>query len=107
MAMAQSNKFDEDRLRVVRETRPSSTRGELEKAQELALQIEQLLATVGGDVPDSDTFRVRLARAHALSLLDELSVLLRPARGPSGAPCAPRETDEDASSTIRPVTSWR
>ncbi len=107
MALAHSEKLNDERLRVLRETAASSTREQLEKAQMLALQIERLLVNAGGDVPDSDTFRIRLARAHTLSLLDEISALLRPERGPGVAACESVDGEENTASGIRPVSSWR
>jgi hypothetical protein len=58
----------------------------LEQAQELAVQIETLLARLGQFDGHGDSFRVRLARAHTLSLLDQLTDLMR---GRPSVPPAP------------------
>jgi len=48
-----------------------------EQAEVLVVQLVALLTTLGDEVTTSDSFRVRLAKAHALSTLDELSEVLR------------------------------
>jgi hypothetical protein len=48
----------------------------LEQARALAAQVDRLLVNAGEKVLPADAFRVRLARAHALSLLDQLSELV-------------------------------
>lgn len=77
----------------------------LEEAQELAAQIERLLTSPRCNFPESDAFRVRLARAHTLSLLDQLSELLGPEDSGPGTHRALRDDDTHASSGIRPA--WR
>ena len=93
-----------------------STREALERAQELAEQVEDLLTHLGQEVADSDTIRVRLARAHTLSLLDQLSELLGPrssvarfatSYGPALPTFTFREDDEDTASGVRPLPAWR
>jgi hypothetical protein len=77
----------------------------LEQAHGLAEQIEGLLTELGHEVAESDNFRVRLARAHTLSLLDQLTELLQPR---SSAPprtvrsCVPHDDDPNAASGVRP-----
>ena len=100
MAMALDNQAKENRSRSVRADLRSA-KDLLEQAQALAAQIEELLTQLGREVPESDTYRVRLARAHTLSLLDQLSDLIapRPSRPPMRSCAAPGE--EDAASGVR------
>jgi hypothetical protein len=102
MAMALDNQAEENRSRSVRGDLMSA-KDLLEQAMGLAAQIEGLLTHLGREVPESDTFRVRLARAHTLSLLDQLSELLgpRPSHPPIRACAVPEEEDENAASGVR------
>ena len=108
MGTARENEVGEDRAKVLR---PGglSTRELLEEAQALAVQIEHLLTSPGCQTTDSDTLRIRLARAHTLSLLDQLSELLEPVSAKPGSSVrAPRDEEGDApSATRRPAPSWR
>jgi hypothetical protein len=108
MGTAREDDVKEDRARAVRGGGPT-TRDLLQEAQGLAVQIEQLLTSPGCQTADSDTLRIRLARAHTLSLLDQLSELLEPISAKPGSSVrAPREEDVDTTSGIRrPATSWR
>jgi len=54
----------------------AEARSALEDALALAHQIDRLLNAASAASPDSDAFRVRLARAHTLSLVDQLSELV-------------------------------
>jgi hypothetical protein len=84
-----------------------TTRELLEEAQGLAVQIERLLTSPGCQTTDSDTLRIRLARAHTLSLLDQLSELLEPVSTKPGSGLrAPRDENGDAASGVRRA-SWR
>ena len=77
----------------------------LERAHGLAAQIEGLLTRVGHEVAESDSFRVRLARAHTLSLLDQLAELVQPRTSvppPTVRSCGPRDEDSTAVSGVRP-----
>jgi hypothetical protein len=108
--MGQSRAKD-DRLRGPREEVPSA-RDLLEQAHALAAQVEGLLTEVSHEVSDSDTFRVRLARAHTLSLLDQLAELLgarSSGRGPSvrGTHASHVDDDENAGSGVRQAPAWR
>lgn len=114
MGMALENKAKDDpgRSGDSRSTRDdvASARELLEQAQELAAQIEGLLTKLGQSGSDADTFRVRLARAHTLSLLDQLSELIGPrpsGYGPAVADRGPREDDENATSGVRQAPAWR
>src|SRR5262249_11231183 len=69
------------RGRAARNEVPSS-KEILEQAHALASEIEELLMTLSRGIADADTFRVRLARAHTLSLLDQLAELI--GSSPSG-----------------------
>jgi hypothetical protein len=103
MAMAFDNEAEHDRLHARRED-ATHVRGVLEEARALATQAEYLLATLSRDSTDSSTFRMRLARAHALSLLDQLADLLeaRPSGdGPALRGCPAPADDEDAVSAVR------
>ena len=102
MAIAFDNQGKHDALLSIRD-RASEVRAALEEAHALATEAEQLLATVSQDRTDSNTFRIRLARAHALSLLDQLSELLeaRPSdHGPAVRDC-PAPTGDEAVSGLR------
>jgi hypothetical protein len=84
----------------------------LEQAHALASEIEGLLMTLSRGVADADTFRVRLARAHTLSLLDQLAELIgtRPSgHGPAVRACGTldRDEDENATSGVRRAPVWR
>ncbi len=109
MSMAFDNQAKDPRPRTVRDE-ALSAKDLLEQAQALAAEVEELLTKVG-KVADTDAFRVRLARAHTLSLLDQLSELLgdRPSgNGPAVRSCAaPMSDDEDAASGVRRAPSWR
>jgi hypothetical protein len=61
-----------------------STRALLKQAQDLAVQIERLLETPIREEDEACTFRMRLARAHTLGLLDQLEELVGPAFGRLG-----------------------
>ena len=103
MGMAVEKK-GHDHPRVARESR-ASAQDMLEEARSLAAQIEGLLTDLGRDVAESDNFRVRLARAHTLSLLDQLAEMLAPrsrSSSPSVRSVSPREDDENASTGVRP-----
>jgi hypothetical protein len=52
----------------------------LRKAANGVQDILRMLEQAQVDLAASDVYRLRLARAHALSLGDELEVLLRPSR---------------------------
>ena len=80
----------------------AALRKTLEEAQELAVQIERLLSNPRADFAEADAFRVRLARAHTLSLLDQLSDLLCPE---SASRQALGDDDTHVASGIRPA--WR
>ena len=84
----------------------------LEEAHALASEIEGLLMTLSRGIADVDTFRVRLARAHTLSLLDQLAELIgtRPSgHGPAVRNCGTldRDEDENAASGVRRAPAWR
>jgi hypothetical protein len=83
----------------------SAVRETLQEAQELAAQIERLLTSPRCSFAEADAFRVRLARAHTLSLLDQLSELLGPEESGSGSRRPLRDDDAHAGSGIRPA--WR
>jgi hypothetical protein len=83
----------------------ASVRETLAEAQELAVQIERLLTSPRCDFPEADSFRVRLARAHTLSLLDQLSELLGPEDSAPGTRRTLRDDETHTSSGIRPA--WR
>ncbi|HKQ69207.1 MAG TPA: hypothetical protein VJT73_07705 [Polyangiaceae bacterium] len=83
MAMAREEKRQElersraDQSGMANAREPvASARAMLEDAQALTLQVERLLAHPSFQSAESDTFRVRLARAHCLSLLDQISELM-------------------------------
>jgi hypothetical protein len=84
----------------------------LEQAHELASEIEGLLTSLSRGIADADTFRVRLARAHTLSLLDQLAELIgsrQSAHGPAARSrgTLDRDEDENASSGVRRAPLWR
>jgi hypothetical protein len=82
----------------------TEVRETLEEAQDLAVQIERLLSNPRCNFAEADAFRVRLARAHTLSLLDQLSDMLGPEV--SAPRSALREDDDNhVASGIRPA--WR
>jgi hypothetical protein len=83
----------------------AAVRETLEEAQQLAAQIERLLTSPRCTFPETDAFRVRLARAHTLSLLDQLSELLGPGESAPGTRRTVRDEDAHATSGIRPA--WR
>jgi len=83
----------------------ASVRETLEEAKELAAQIERLLTSPRCNFPEGDSFRIRLARAHTLSLLDQLSELLGPEEAAPGTRRGLRDDDTHATSGIRPA--WR
>jgi hypothetical protein len=75
----------------------------LEEAQSLAVRIDALLENALGQAPEASAFRMRLARAHALGLLDQLGELLSPVSGgvtPGLRSCIPREPE----SQLQPKT---
>jgi hypothetical protein len=84
---------------------PVPARTVLEEAHAFAVQIERLLTGPQCDFAEADTFRVRLARAHTLSLLDQLSELI----GSRDSAREPRRSthdgDEGTASGVR--TAWR
>jgi hypothetical protein len=103
MATAFDNEAQHDALRALR-AGATNVRDVLEEAQALAARAEQLLANLSQDRGEANAFRIRLARAHALSLLDQLSELLevRPAGyGPPVRDCAAPIEDEDSISGVR------
>jgi hypothetical protein len=80
--------------------RATDPREALESALALAFRIEQLLNAAGAQSPDNDAFRVRLARAHTLSLVDQLSELVGTRASavppaPSGVRECSAKADED------------
>ena len=85
---------------------PNMTMSEvLQKAHAMAMQIEKLLMNPACSIPSADTFRVRLARAHALSLLDQLSELVsrrQPEDGPRLARARVAEDEETSLSGVHP-----
>jgi hypothetical protein len=108
MAMAFDSKAKDDRSRVRNEWASASDL--LEKAHVLAGEIEELLTQVSQEASKSDAFRVRLARAHTLSLLDQLAELLGTrdsGYGPGVRACSPRDDDGEATSGIRRAPVWR
>jgi hypothetical protein len=99
------------RGRITREDVPSA-KELLEQAHALASEVEGLLTKLSRGVADADTFRVRLARAHTLSLLDQLAELIgtRPSgHGPAVRNCGTldRGDDENAASGVRRANAWR
>ena len=62
---------------LVSRSRSSPSRDMAERAESLVVQLVGLLTTLGDEVSPSDSFRIRMAKAHALSTLDELSEVLR------------------------------
>ena len=99
------------RARTVRDDAPSA-KELLEQAHALASEIEGLLTGLSRGVADADTFRVRLARAHTLSLLDQLAELIgtRPSgHGPAVRSCGSIDLDDDenAASGVRRSPAWR
>ena len=106
MGMALEKKTGDDRSRALRDEHGKGAQDLVEQAHRLAGQIEALLQDLGGEVAESDAFRVRLARAHTLSLLDQLADLLGPRSSipsPSVRNCGPRDDEDDnASSGVRP-----
>jgi hypothetical protein len=83
-----------------------ATREVLAQARALAEQIERLLTSPRCNFAESDGFRVRLARAHTLSLLDQLGELLGPLESVHRLRRAVRDEEEGTTSEeIRPV--WR
>jgi len=106
MAMALDDQTKGNRARSARGD-SMSAKDLLEQARALAAQIEELLTDLGREVPESDTYRVRLARAHTLSLLDQLSDMIapRPSRPPMRSCPAPDE--EDAASAVHQNRIWR
>jgi hypothetical protein len=73
----------------------------LEQALELAVQIDRLLTSPPCTLPEVDAFRIRLARAHTLSLLDQLAELIGPLE--STTRLASRDDEDGGSSGIRSV----
>jgi hypothetical protein len=62
----------------------------LEQALALAREAEALLGHVPARANDPELFRIRLARAHALALIDQLAELVgQPAVRPVDAPATP------------------
>ncbi|SRR5258708_6376957 len=109
MGTAREDDSKEDRVRPVRGG-GATTRELLEEAQCLAVQIEHLLTSPRCQTGDSDTLRIRLARAHTLSLLDQLWELLEPVSAKPGSGVRARRDDQDGDATSgirRPATSWR
>jgi hypothetical protein len=99
------------RGRAIREEVPSA-KEILEQAHALASEVEGLLTTLSRGVADADTFRVRLARAHTLSLLDQLAELIgtrASGHGPAVRNCSTLDRDEDdnAASGVRQANAWR
>jgi len=84
-----------------------ATRELLEEAHTLAMQIERVLASPSCQMSESEAFRVRLARAHTLSLLDQLAELLAPrlTRDSSPPQSPPLRDDGDSVSGVRRA-SW-
>jgi hypothetical protein len=66
------------------ERKVRGARALLKEAQDLAVQIESLLETPILDADEACIFRMRLARAHTLGLLDQLEELVGPAFGRGG-----------------------
>jgi hypothetical protein len=112
MTIAHDTELDRDRVPTA--TVAMTTSEVLEKAHAMAKQIERLLMSPSCHMPSSDTFRIRLARAHALSLLDQLSELVsrRPSDRPSDdgarmARCRPGEDADTTVSGVHPASSLR
>ena len=92
----------------------ADARSALEDALALAVRIEQLLSEAAPRCPENDAFRVRLARAHTLGLVDQLSELTgtrssaAPPR-PSGIWPSAAELDGDDEETVRTGArrTWR
>jgi len=112
MSMAFDKQPKDSRARNARDD-ATSAKELLEQAQALAVQIESLLMRFGESDGHCDAFRVRLARAHALSLLDQLTDLMgdRPSMmpGPAVRSCAAPDTgdEENTASGVRRTTLWR
>jgi hypothetical protein len=110
MGMALERKTLDDRSRGPHDGRTGASseldpKDLLEQAHGLAAQIEGLLTEVGHEVAESDNFRVRLARAHTLSLLDQLAELLQPRSSvppPTVRSCGARDEDSTAASAVKP-----
>jgi hypothetical protein len=111
MSMAFDKQPKDSRARTTRDD-ATSAKELLEQAQALAMQIESLLMRFGQE-GQCDAFRVRLARAHTLSLLDQLTDLMgdRPSimPGPAVRSCAAADTsdEENAASGVRRTALWR
>jgi hypothetical protein len=88
------------------ESTARSTRALLKEAQTLAIQIETLLERQVHAADEACVFRLRLARAHALGLLDQLEELVGPAYGRTGPgvqdcrPSKPPESGERSRSGV-------
>jgi hypothetical protein len=103
--------FKKDAQKDHGRTRPQDVgtmREALEEAVGLAVQIDRLLTSPQCTMAEVDTFRIRLARAHTLSLLDQLSELIGPLE--STMRLASRDDDDDddegkGASGIR--SAWR
>ncbi len=113
MSMAFDKRPKDSRARSTRDDDATSAKELLEQAQALAMQIEGLLMRFGQEDGHCDAFRVRLARAHTLSLLDQLTDLMgdRPSMmpGPAVRSCAAADTsdEENAASGVRRTSPWR
>jgi hypothetical protein len=81
--MALHNKANDNRPHGLRDE-PARAGELLEHARSLAMQIERLLDDLGHQIDSPDSFKVRLARAHTLGLLDQLSELAGPRTSRSG-----------------------
>ena len=122
MSIAFNEQAKTPRVRSSRDE-ATSAKDVLEQAHALATEIEGLLTSLSHEVADTDTFRVRLARAHTLSLLDQLCELIgtrpsdsmlpaAPSVGPSGPAVhgcgAPQyDVEENATSGVRLKHLWR
>src|SRR4051794_8418052 len=80
--MALEDEFADRPPHVQKKSR--SPRALLEEAQDLAVRIENLLESPVHDGDEASAFRLRLARAHTLGLLDQLEELVGPAFGRGG-----------------------
>jgi hypothetical protein len=111
MSMSFEKSVEDHAARNVRDD-AASPQDRLERAHVLASEIDGLLNAVSHELADTDNFRVRLARAHTLSLLDQLAELIGTrgsADGPTVRSCATRDRtdDENATSGVRRARAWR
>lgn len=75
----------------------------LREAQVLAVRVDALLEEALTRSPEPSAYRVRLARAHALGLLDQLANLLTAARGSLASGvlgCGPRHPESGIQAKV-------